>query len=170
MLHDVKTFDGREEFGIWPNGNSCGSFKDEEVEFIRISKEQFGYEYVDPRGKDEKILALTEPLHEPLPEWAIGEAKGELALGAQLCTRDGRSMGNAYIIEVLENPHKNRQGVHNEEYIYCVVTDAGTRLRLYPLEIAEIFYPPAYVGLVKEILRKFGTPAEERDYDRPTNS
>jgi len=51
MNHDVKTFDGREEHGIWPNGEHCGSFKDEEVEFIRISKKQHGDEYIDPRDK-----------------------------------------------------------------------------------------------------------------------
>lgn len=52
MQHDVKTFDGREAHGIWPNGDHCGPFKDEEVEFIRISRKQLGYEYADPR--DEK--------------------------------------------------------------------------------------------------------------------
>lgn len=51
MFHDVKTFDGRIEYGVWPNGNHCGSFLDEEVEFIRISKAQFGEEYKDPRGQ-----------------------------------------------------------------------------------------------------------------------
>ena len=50
MLHDVKTFDGREAFGIYPNADSCGPFKDDEVEFIRISKEQWNGEWVDPRG------------------------------------------------------------------------------------------------------------------------
>lgn len=50
MLHDVKTFDGREALRIWPNGNSCGPFKDHEVEFIRISKEQHGHEWTDPRN------------------------------------------------------------------------------------------------------------------------
>jgi hypothetical protein len=49
MSHDVKTFDGREANGIWPNGNSCGPFKDDEVEFIRISKEQHGRTWIDPR-------------------------------------------------------------------------------------------------------------------------
>lgn len=49
MLHDVKTFDGREAHGVWPNGGSCGPFKDHEVEFIRISKEQPGHEYSDPK-------------------------------------------------------------------------------------------------------------------------
>jgi len=51
MLHDAKTFDGRECFGVWPNGNSFGPFKDHEVEFIRISKKQHGYEWIDPRGE-----------------------------------------------------------------------------------------------------------------------
>lgn len=50
MCHDVRTFDGREAFGIWPNGSHCGPFKDEEVEFIRISKEQHGGAgWIDPR-------------------------------------------------------------------------------------------------------------------------
>ncbi|BCV49609.1 hypothetical protein [Shewanella algae] len=49
MCHDVKTFDGREEHGIWPNGSHCGSFHDSEVEFIRISQKQFFEEWQDPR-------------------------------------------------------------------------------------------------------------------------
>ena len=49
MLHDVKTFDGREAHGIWPNADNCGPFNDDEVEFIRISRKQFGDEYKDPR-------------------------------------------------------------------------------------------------------------------------
>lgn len=49
MLHDVRTFDGREAFGIWPNGSSCGPFRDDEVEFIRISRKQWGAEWADPR-------------------------------------------------------------------------------------------------------------------------
>jgi len=49
MSHDVKTFDGREAFGIWPNGDHCGPFRDDEVEFIRISKKQHGDEYKDPK-------------------------------------------------------------------------------------------------------------------------
>ena len=40
MLHDVKTFDGREAHGIWPNATKFGPFDDDEVEFIRISREQ----------------------------------------------------------------------------------------------------------------------------------
>lgn len=50
MLHDVKTFDGREAFNIWPNANSCGQFNDDEVEFIRISKNQYGSEWMNSKG------------------------------------------------------------------------------------------------------------------------
>lgn len=50
----VRAFDGREAHGIWPNGSHCGPFLDEEVEFIRISRKQLGYEYADPR--DEKPI------------------------------------------------------------------------------------------------------------------
>ena len=46
MHHDVKHFDGRIELEVWPNGSHCGSFRDDEVEFIRISR----CEYQDPRG------------------------------------------------------------------------------------------------------------------------
>lgn len=49
MLHDVRTFDGREAHGIWPNGSHCGPFRDDEVEFIRISRKQWGEEWADPR-------------------------------------------------------------------------------------------------------------------------
>ena len=54
VKHDVKTFDGRTAFGIWPNGRSCGPFKDDEVEYIRISANQFGHEYQDPRNSEQK--------------------------------------------------------------------------------------------------------------------
>jgi len=49
MQHDVKAFDGREAFNVWPNGSSCGPFKDHEVEFIRISRSQFGEAWQDMR-------------------------------------------------------------------------------------------------------------------------
>lgn len=56
MHHDVKTFDGREAFGIWPNADSCGPFKDHEVEFIRISKDQGWHTWEDLRDKPAEPL------------------------------------------------------------------------------------------------------------------
>lgn len=49
LSHDVRTFDGREAHGIWPNGDRCGPFKDDEVEFIRISRVQYGEVWKDSR-------------------------------------------------------------------------------------------------------------------------
>lgn len=60
MRHDVKTFDGREAFGVWPNGNSCGPFKDEEVEFIRISKDQHYCRYIDPRDTEKEAVKESD--------------------------------------------------------------------------------------------------------------
>lgn len=57
MQHDVRTFDGREAFNIWPNGLHCGPFLDEEVEFIRISRSQFGEAWKDPRPKRDEATA-----------------------------------------------------------------------------------------------------------------
>lgn len=53
LMHDVKLFDGTVVENCYPNGNSFhGKIRvnDDDVEFIRISKEQFGNEYKDPRG------------------------------------------------------------------------------------------------------------------------
>ena len=51
MDHDVKGFDGTVQMGVWPNGNHCGRFHDDDVEFIRISRNQHGREYKDPRSQ-----------------------------------------------------------------------------------------------------------------------
>lgn len=55
MFHDAKTFDGREALGVWPNGSSVGPFKDEEVEFIRISKNQHTHQWKDPRKLNKEL-------------------------------------------------------------------------------------------------------------------
>lgn len=59
MLHDVRTFDGREALGIWPNGSHCGPFRDDEVEFIRISRKQHCGEWIDPRKVPEPPQAAS---------------------------------------------------------------------------------------------------------------
>ena len=72
----------------------------------------------------------------PLPDWAIGTVS-ELAPGAQLCTRDGRRVGNA----VISGP---KVLVHEHEF-WPVLTDAGTTLRLTDAEVAELFWPPRWL-------------------------
>lgn len=54
LLHDVRTFDGREAFAVYPNGSHIGPFLDDEIEFIRISAKQLGFEYEDPKVSPEE--------------------------------------------------------------------------------------------------------------------
>lgn len=70
------------------------------------------------------------------PGWAIGTTT-ELAPGAQLCTRDGRKIGNA----VISGPKVAERG---REY-WPVLTDAGTALRLNDAEVAELFWQPKWL-------------------------
>lgn len=81
-----------------------------------------------------------------IPDWAI-KASSELQLGSQLCTRDGRIVGNAHIIEWCP------PGIP----YHRVLTDAGTKLNLTEREIGELFYPPRWVSDVNEVKRKFSS-------------
>lgn len=65
LSHDVKGFNGKVEYGVWPNADHLGTFKDSEVEFIRLSRTQYGEPYVDPRQKAEK----ASPKLDPTPGW-----------------------------------------------------------------------------------------------------
>lgn len=73
---------------------------------------------------------------EPLPEWAerrIGPGLDGYAYErAQLCTRDGRRIGNAVVIRAFGGN-------------YTVLTDMGTEMTLRRHELCELFHPPKYV-------------------------
>ena len=60
MFHDVKTFDGRTAEGVWPNGDHCGPFKDDDVEFIRISRKQHEHEWSPKMKRNEFADELPE--------------------------------------------------------------------------------------------------------------
>lgn len=96
----------------------------------------------------------------PLPPWAIGYAKGELVLGAQLPTQDGRRCGNAHIIRIEPyefTPYGMEDAPEDSPHrLYSLLTDAGTELILSAGEVAELFYPPVWVSDVKDVWRKFG--------------
>ena len=97
------------------------------------------------------------PNHEPLedidlelmPHWAIGRANGELVLGAQLPTRDGRRCGNGHIVAIA--PARWDPDVT----LSHVLTDAGTHLKLTGEEVTELYYQPIWVSDVYEVLLKF---------------
>lgn len=74
-----------------------------------------------------------------LPFWAERKAYGQLDRGAQLCTRDGRRIGNAWLMgsRKMEEPART---------VYMIYTDIGTKLLLSDREIGELFYPPSWIG------------------------
>jgi len=69
-----------------------------------------------------------------LPDWATGTTTA-WCVGAQLCTKDGRRLGNA----VIASYHQG------ELSPWEMVTDAGTTLRLNEAELDELFWPPSWV-------------------------
>lgn len=80
---------------------------------------------------------MFEPDDFPRPNWATGTTSGEIALGAQLCTRDGRRIGNAVVIAWPIDRH----GLFFAE----VLTDAGTTLALTVDEVNELYWPPKWL-------------------------
>lgn len=91
-----------------------------------------------------------EDFEEPLPPWAIGKSNGELKVGVQLCTKDGRRMGNAVVTGQRTATWAYKDGTVPE--IYEVVTDVGNKMRLTTNEVDELFYIGDYVMDVGEAL------------------
>ena len=77
--------------------------------------------------------------NELLPFWAERLSDGNyMEVGAQLCTRDGRSFGNAKviglgIIPVVQIP------------IAIIRTEAGNEVKLTEKELSHYFYEPRYI-------------------------
>jgi len=82
-------------------------------------------------------------LEEPLPEWATRKATGELEVGLQLCTKDGRRMGNGVIIDAYT---VTRYTPLEETYeIWKIMTDMGNVVNMMKEEVDEAFYLGDYV-------------------------
>ena len=78
-----------------------------------------------------------------LPDWAGKRSDGDyMEVGAQLSTRDGRRMGNAYV-DSLEQHEALGQ-------LALIVTDIGNTSRMTIGELQEVFYPPEYVMRIDE--------------------
>lgn len=126
MQHDVRTFDGREAFNIWPNASSCGPFRDDEVEFIRISKSQFGDAWQDPRP-DRPEFAAPQPTPEKADFAAQAEDLAKLgwqSLFCPACGCDG-ARGYPHPNKVMKKPETepyrwNEPGVQAIHMILCL--------------------------------------------------
>lgn len=83
-----------------------------------------------------------EYLKQVLPDWAESYSPdGVLRPGRQLCTKDGRRLGNAFI-----TCEAGRVDAIISIPIWEVVTDAGNVLKMTPQEIRELFYVGDYIA------------------------
>lgn len=82
---------------------------------------------------------------EVLPEWAERyDPSGTLELHRQLCTKDGRRIGNAFITKIGFTLASIAD--FKPEPCYTVLTDAGSEVRMIESEIHEYFYIGEYIS------------------------
>lgn len=77
----------------------------------------------------------------PLPDWAESYNEGrKLVLRAQLCTKDGRRMGNARIIDCTD-----KLGVDPGRTYYRIKTDIGSVFWYTAEEVHEAYWVGNYI-------------------------
>lgn len=95
---------------------------------------------------------LVEPLVKPepvapLPEWASAANPNHLLGEAtQLLTKDGRKIGNAFIV-AMPDPFVKTD-------TYCIDTDNGSHVHMTEDEIHEHFYIGDFYGKIDELLEQ----------------
>ena len=93
----------------------------------------------------------------PMPEYAVGlNLSGNAVIGSQLHTRDGRRVGNAYVVDIeyVDDP-TDTSDVSIGMPIFLCVTDAGNRLKLTVEEVDSLFYISTLVADPLEVLKRF---------------
>lgn len=84
-----------------------------------------------------------EYLKNVLPDWAKEyKPDNTLQAGRQLCTKDGRRVGNAFILNI-EVSH----GIP----VWLVLTDAGNLMKMEDSEVNEFFHIGLYIANIKTI-------------------
>ena len=86
-----------------------------------------------------------------LPSWAEKLSDGQyMEEGAQLCTKDGRIIGNAIVVSV-EFP-SSPNDPHGEIPWARILTDRGHEAWMCVEEMEKLFHPPSYI-VKKELWR-----------------
>ena len=125
------------------------------VEELNGFKDNLGPFAVDAEKLKNAELAMKEfeISQGPLPDWAVSKNwLHELVPGAQLCTKDGRRVGNAYIVSIyLAAPSA---GGPNNPYFVCL-TDAGSTFTMSEPEVMDAFTIGDWISDPARIIKDF---------------
>lgn len=117
--------------------------------FAQVFYKELRARMQDMGSFSQEVIEMTDLWYEqhyeeeyPLPDWAESRnTTGEICLGAQLCTKDGRRMGNARIVGVdRDNPLFPKGSV-----LWVVRTDVGTEINMLPQEVHGAFWIGKYI-------------------------
>lgn len=135
-LHtDAKTFA--------ESGDSGNPYDDECFSKMMQNAERTMYEFTQSFG--------------PIPDWAVDRNWAyELVPGAQLCTKDGRRIGNAHIVRVGED-------LEHGDKLYECITDAGSRFTHSEAELLGAFTVGDWISDPERVIRDFDRNGEFRD-------
>lgn len=100
----------------------------------------------------------------PIPDWAIARNFGyEIKEGTQLLTRDGRRMGNAYIVQhaMATMPElADRNNPYGEIPVFHCLTDAGSKFTMMEKELLGQFHIGDWLCDPARIIRDFDRNGE----------
>lgn len=105
-----------------------------------------------------QLLANYEAMGDgPMPEYAVGlNLSGNAVIGSQLHTRDGRRVGNAYVVDIeYRDDPTDISDISVGMPIFLCVTDAGNSLKLTVEEVDSLFYISNLVADPLEVLKRF---------------
>lgn len=92
----------------------------------------------------------------PIPDWAVDHNFGyALVPGAQLCTRDGRRIGNAHIIntDIIAAGHVALP-------VFSCLTDAGSKFTFNEVELLEAFTIGDWISDPDRVIKDFDRNGE----------
>lgn len=141
------------------------SLRDAVRELEEFAKVHGTYAIDKPRLDIAKYtLRCFEQSAGPLPDWAIARNFGyEIKEGTQLLTRDGRRMGNAYIVkhEMAIMPElADRNNPYGEVPVFHCLTDAGSKFTMMEKELLGQFHIGDWLCDPARIIRDFDRNGE----------
>lgn len=137
----------KEAYTIFDHHNTVKAHRNQAIKVSRVLQVlRVDHELRDNVITVLPLLTADEREFGPLPSWAVGYNKSKaLVPGAQLCTRDGRKIGNAHLL-----------GFDPTTGIWCILTDAGNHVHFNVDEVNEMFVVGDFVSDPAEVEARFG--------------